>query len=131
MEGTVMSRSIFRLLAPLFLSLSCMLGCFRGDENQLAVTAAVGAGQVTTLRTATPWRRKPLSLRLLGRVLDQSDQAQGRSQAISPAVVTWAARGSYPDGIDEATDLAGLGDRLFNRFSPVGQSPVDPVTSNR
>ena len=127
-----MSRPIWRSLAPLAWSIFCMLGgCFHGDENHFAVTAAVGTGQVTTPRPVSQWRRTPLSLRLLGRVLDQPDQDRGPSQAISSAVVTWAARGIYPDGIDESTDLASLGDRLFNRFNPVGQLPADHVTSNR
>jgi hypothetical protein len=132
MEENAMFRLNWRLLAPLACGLSCMLtGCFRGDEHHFAVTAAAGTGQVTTVRPVTQWRRKPLSLRLLGRVLDQPDQAQALPGAISPAVVTWAARGIYPDGVDEAIDLASLGDRLFNRLRPTGLSPADRVTSSR
>jgi outer membrane lipoprotein SlyB len=130
-----MSRSSWQSLVAVACGLVGLLltGCFRGDENQVGITAAAGAGQVTTVQPVTDWRRKPLSLRLLGRVLQRpvggaSGAAAGR---ISPAVVTWAARGSYPDGVDDSTDLGALGDQLFGRISPAGQSPVDRVTLNR
>jgi hypothetical protein len=127
-----LSRPNWRSLAPLACSLSCMLtGCFHGGENHLAVTAAVGTGQVTAVQPVTQWRRKPLSLRLLGRLLDQPEQAQALPGAISPAVVTWAARGSYPNGVDDSTDLGALGEQLFGRISSAGLSPVDRVTSSR
>lgn len=129
-----MSRPCWRSLVPLACGLFCMLtGCFHGDENNFAVTAAVGTGQVTVMQPVTQWRRKPLSLRLLGRVLDQPEQAEAGAspRALSPAVVAWAARGTYPDGVDDAIDLGALGDQLFGRISPVGLSPVDRVTSSR
>lgn len=130
-----MSRSSWQSLVAVACGLVVLLltGCFRGDENQFGITAAAGAGQVTTVQPMISWRRKPLSLRLLGRVLNQplGSQSAVSKGPISPAVVTWAARGSYPDGVNDSTDLGALGDQLFGRISPVGRSPADRVTLNR
>ena len=127
-----MSRTSWLSPAALACCLAGMLtGCLHSDENHLGVTAAAGAGHVTTMRPVTEWRRKPLSLRLLGLVLDQQVDSQiGESRRrLSPAVVNWAARGMGPDGVAEPTDLVDLEAMLLGNLSPTAQSPAGHATS--
>lgn len=105
-------------------------GCFQAKQTPLA--AAASAGQVVALQPGVKWRRKPLSLRTLGRVLQASSAPiNGKQPPVSRAVVNWAAGAVLPDGVTESTDLDRLGDLLFHRVSDAGQPPMDLLTASR
>jgi len=111
-----------------------LAGCSSGREDPLGVTVAAASGNLKAAKPAERWRRKPLSLRVLGRVLEHaSDHSRsGGAKTVLPAVVIrWAARGSHPDGVPASTDLATLGDELLRPLTPRDRSPADRGISGR
>ena len=105
-------------------------GCFQAKQTPLA--AAASAGHLLAPQAKVTWRRKPLSLRTLGRVMQASSKAvNGRQLPVSRAVVNWAAAAVLPNGVDESTNFDRLGNILFRRVSGVDQSPKGLVTSSR
>jgi hypothetical protein len=122
-------RLLFRGICLIAGVAALITGCFRAEQAPLA--AAATTGQCVALQPKVTWRRKPLSLRTLGRVMQASrTPVDGRQPPISRAVVSWAAPAVLPDGIDQSTDLDRLGDILFHRVSGAGQPPADLAILN-
>ncbi len=106
-------------------------GCFHADQPQLAGAAAVGSVQRLAGRSDVTWRRKRLSLRTLGRIMQSTSSASGQSSMVPRPLVSWAARAVLSDGVDATTDFEHLGERLFGPVIRGDRSPADLASAGR
>ena len=125
-----------RRFLGLFLGLAMVVtvavaGCFRADQPQLAGAAAVGSVPLPAGRSDVTWRRKRLSLRTLGRIMQSTSSASGQSSMVSRPLVSWAARAVLPDGVDATTDFEHLGERLFGPVIRGDRSPAGLASAGR